>query len=159
MLVALFDSPHLPATLVNVQPQLSSGDDLYITVKDRSTADRIRPYATTRSIVYIEVTNNEFDLPSIRVLMDERHQKSLLVVKDVLVSQTLVSNMNRAGKTPFHTLTPRFSDFPMDPNFNWFNSATLKVVETDKFDTRCFYTSFTGSGIGLVENELVTPLC
>lgn len=142
----------LAALLVNLQPQLTADDIVYI-VDNSTDKDGLKlaeMYGGSRSLILVEVGNfNIYQSWNIGIQsMIENKQEGILILNDdVLLSYTCISNLKKAHKLTHHlclvTKTPtRFwSSNKLDPNFNWFNSPTKlnNIIDTDWMPGFAFY--------------------
>lgn len=161
------DNPTGLATLlINLQPQLSPNDDVYIvdSSKNRSGLKIAELYGTTRSYIFVEVGDYniaqafKFAVQS----MTENKQEGILVISDqCIVPYTFIQSLKRASKTN-EVIAPRVSfSNVMDPNFRWF-SHPVKLGEQELDQEFCCYFKKTAinnpAKVSVLENEVVVVL-
>lgn len=133
----------LATLLVNLQPQLSPDDDIYIVdaSKDRSGLKIASMYGSTRSYIFVEVGNyslyeaGNFGVQS----MKENKQDGLLFVSDrCLLPFTFIASLRRAIPDSKDAIVPHLQEVErMDPSFKWF-SKPLKLEDGEPNDL-CYY--------------------
>lgn len=158
-------SPNFPVLLVQLQPQLSEDDDIYIvdSSPNREGLRLAKLYGSTRCYIFVEVGKYdwkdawEFALQN----MKENKQEGLLhLSEDLVISSTFISNMKKAAKSEFKIIYPiiwgiPYSKFP--PDFRWYNSPKPVVnAKLNGISITCFYQKAeSGEKIGLLDSETV----
>lgn len=131
----------LSALLCMLQPQLKSTDAIYVidNSEDRSGLKIAQMYGSSRMPIVVETGNYSIYQSwniAIDFMLDNNDDSVLLLNDDVVISQTLVTNLKRALITPYLAIVPstpdrRYASRRLDPNFTWYNKMDGEVVPTD----------------------------
>jgi len=125
----------LVALLVNIQPQLNSGDLIYIidNSDNREGLEIVKMFKSSRVVILVEV--GKFSIYEswnigIESMLDNKQEGILILNDDVLLSMTCISNIKKAHNLTEHlalvceTPSRAHSSHRLDPNFKWFSSST-----------------------------------
>jgi len=140
----------LVGLLTNIQPQLSENDDIYIidSTQDKRGVKLSALYGTSKSYIFVEVGDySRYDAVKYGLEnMVQNDQDGALVLGNVLVPQTFISDLKRACNhyTDYDLFVPeiRYIIYDvMDANFKWHTPAfrTPNVEKTDFIPAECFY--------------------
>lgn len=158
-------SSNFSTLLVQLQPQFSSSDDIYIVdvTPDRKGLSLVKLYGTSRSYIFVEVGRYskseaiDFGIQSAK----ENKQSGLLVIdQNCIISQTFISNIKKVKDysviSPIVIKTP-YPQMPSD--FKWYNSSNQSIKEFPTFSLFCYYINFDNSSkMGVLLNETVIIL-
>lgn len=152
--------------LVNLQPQLSASDDIYIvdTTPDREGLKTAQKYKTSKSMVFVDIglATPEEAITLFMKSARKNNQPGFLAMHHCLVSQTFITSIRLASdKSQYGILVPKVlpvGDGKIDPNFKWHTGGMPKVGEYRRTgDELCKYYSAKGGNLeGELQNEYVT---
>ena len=140
----------LATLLVQLQPQLSKYDDIYIvdSTKDKSGLAIARLYGTTRGFVMVEVgkyTSIEARDLVFEFLVENEHIGMLIISDRCVISSTFISNLKKAAILGYSSVVPKIVELPadrMDSNFKWFNPVVKSLTKAKNVTDFCYYITY-----------------
>ena len=152
--------------LSQIQPQLSSLDDIYI-IDSSPTRDALKiatMYGTTRSYIFVEPSKIENSLEYGLQSMAENKQEATIFLNDnCFVSSTFIANMKKAIGSGYEIISPRVKEnlgYKMDNDFQFYNKTTPILKPKDDFNCSCYMiiSSEDNDKYAELDNELVVTL-
>lgn len=152
--------------LSQIQPQLTTGDDIYI-IDSSPTRDALKiatMYGTTRSYIFVEPTQIENSLEFGLQSMAENKQEATIFLNDnCFVSSTFIANMKKAIGSGYEIVSPRVKEnlgYKMDNDFQFYHKTTPVLTSQDDFNCNChmIVNSEDNDKYAQLDNEFVILL-
>lgn len=152
--------------LSQIQPQLSSLDDIYI-IDSSPSRDALKVatmYGTTRSYIFVEPSKLENSLEFGLQSMAENKQEATIFLNDnCFISSTFITNMKKSIGSGYEIVSPKVKEnlgYKMDNDFNFFHKTTPVLVPQDDFNCNCYMivNSEDNGKYAQLDNEFVILL-